>query len=509
MYLSRAKTLMSFVRFQSLFLVLSLLFLSGCASLSPRPVPITSNSLEGCQAFFSQLEGQVKEAGVREASDFLIPGFPYLRTNRFLSSMKNRINEEREREQWLRWMRTLDLLARQREIRNLADDRVLSLQVIETLQPSRSEVFTRVESCSEKLLDRDKSLPDFNATLASRVDVPDEYSFFRRAIGLYPLLLLPVAVVNHKAHVKTRSWFETGLDQLSILGRLTAYAPQENILLLEEEVRAMIEDSKNGLGVPLPEEDQGKKLAWSFAPILIQDVAAPYDQLGQVAWKGNRLAINPERPTVYYYFSHAFLREEPILQINYVLWYSDRAGETPPSIEKGPMDGLTYRVSLDLQGKVFMVDGINNCGCYHFFAPAKEEVERIVSRPFRPDPFVPQWLPVIPSGNRMGMRVSSSWHQVERLLSVAESPDAILYSLVPYDDLKALPKEEGGTESIFDPRGIVKGSERAERFILFSMGIPKIGSMRERGHHAIDLIGRAHFDDPFLFDRSFIFKEAE
>jgi len=41
------------------------------------------------------------------------------------------------------------------------------------------------------------------------------------------------------------------------------------------------------------------------------------------------------------------------------------------------------------------------------------------------------------------------------------------------------------------------------------MGIPKIGSMREQGHHAIELIGRTHFDDPFLFDQSFIFKEAE
>jgi hypothetical protein len=30
--------------------------------------------------------------------------------------------------------------------------------------------------------------------------------------------------------------------------------------------------------------------------------------------------------------------------------------------------------------------------------------------------------------------------------------------------------------------------------------------MRQRGHHAIELIGRAHFDDPHLFDQSFTFK---
>jgi hypothetical protein len=38
------------------------------------------------------------------------------------------------------------------------------------------------------------------------------------------------------------------------------------------------------------------------------------------------------------------------------------------------------------------------------------------------------------------------------------------------------------------------------------MGIHKIGSMRQRGHHAIELIGRSQFDDPTLFDESFVFK---
>jgi len=52
----------------------------------------------------------------------------------------------------------------------------------------------------------------------------------------------------------------------------------------------------------------------------------------------------------------------------------------------------------------------------------------------------------------------------------------------------------------FDRQGIYMYPDDAERFIFFSMGIPKIGSMRQRGHHAIELIGRAQFDDPDLFD---------
>jgi hypothetical protein len=77
---------------------------------------------------------------------------------------------------------------------------------------------------------------------------------------------------------------------------------------------------------------------------------------------------------------------------------------------------------------------------------------------------------------------------------------------VPYDVLEVLPHQGGRTESIFNSEGIAKGSGRIERLILFSMGIPSVGSMRQRGHHAIELIGKDHFDNPYLFDQNFVFK---
>jgi len=125
-----------------------------------------------------------------------------------------------------------------------------------------------------------------------------------------------------------------------------------------------------------------------------------------------------------------------------------------------------------------MVDVINNCGCYHLFVPEKVKVERVVSWPYEPAPFVPQWLPVFLPEERLGIRLNSGWHQVQRLLAVKEPANAISYELVPYDVLESLPHENGRRESIFDALGIAKGSERPERFILFSMGIRKIGSMR-------------------------------
>jgi len=85
-------------------------------------------------------------------------------------------------------------------------------------------------------------------------------------------------------------------------------------------------------------------------------------------------------------------------------------------------------------------------------------------------------------------------------------PDkTIIYELLPYDVLKSLPQEDGLRESVFTPDGIMKNSSRIEPYILFSMGIPNVGYMRQRGHHAIKLVGREHFTNPYIYDKNFVF----
>lgn len=488
------------------FLFLPLfLFLLGCASFSSQRIPQRLERSRPCQEFFERLDEKVREAGVRDASGFSVPGFPYLRTNRFLSALKHRLQDGQEGEIWLRWMQELDLRSRKKEIGNLPDEMVLSLTSKE--QPDRENLYRQVESCSSELLTHDQARPDFYSLLRSFVDVPDEYSFFLRTVGLYPIVALPVALVTENSREKMRKRFEADLGDLPVDGSLRAFVPGQGISLHEEELWKIIEASReNPLRIPLPDSVQEKRLVQAFAPIFIQDVAEPYDLPGRVVWRNHRTEVESEKPTVYYYLSHAFLKGEPILQINYAIWYSERAGERPPSIEKGHLDGLTIRISLDAQGDVFMVDAVNNCGCYHLFTPHRERVDRFVSKPLMFDAMVPQWLPDISLEERLGIRINSGWHQVQRLISAKEAPRPVPYDLVPYDVLEALPREDGRIESIFDARGIAKGSQRVERFILFSIGIPSVGSMRQRGHHAIELIGRSHFDDPHLFDQNFLFK---
>jgi hypothetical protein len=494
-------------RFCFVILYSLLILLSGCAPFLAKPAPLSFEKPEQCREFLNRLDEVIKQSGVRDASSVPICGFPYLRTNRFLAELKKNLKGEEQKAEWIRWMQQLDLLAREKEISNLPDKAISSSDFTDGKKPDRKWLYTQVNSCSSKLLRHDQARPDFYSTLYPLVHIPSEYSCLLRTVGLYPIVALPVALVTDSSREKIRKRFDADLKDLPVDGQLKAFEPGKGEVLSEPEVREVIEKSKrNPLGVPLPDSGELEKLVRSFAPVFVQDVAASYDCLGRIVWKGDRADIDPEKPTVYYYTSHAFLKGEPILQINYVIWYSERAGERSPSIELGHLDGLTARVSLDAQGKIFMVDVVNDCGCYHFFAPERERVERILSRPLRFDALVGQWLPVIPSGERLGIRINSGWHQVQRLISARDLSEGVPYALMPYDILEALPYEEGRTESIFNSKGIVKGSERVERFILFSIGIPSIGSMRQRGHHAIELIGKDHFDNPDLFDQNFVFR---
>ncbi len=487
--------------------ILPLLLTAGCASLTARGVPQSLERPKECQAFLAAMDQAVDDAGVRDAASHPVPGFPYLRANRFLSCLKDRIYSEQERDQWTHWMQMLDVEARKKEISNLGDAITCSLSSQQGTPSNRTQLYELARSCSEMLFQHDETQPNFYESLIPSVDVPDEYSIAMRVFGLYPLVAIPVAIATDLSREKILSWFNTSLENLPVDGRLTAFIPAESSFPGDNEVQGIIAaSSRNFQGVPLPDQDLGKKLVRQFAPVFIQDVAASYDQIGRIVWHGDCPDVDQKRPTVYYYFSNALLKGKPILQINYVIWYSERAGKRTPWMERGHLDGLTLRVSLDEMGKPFMVDTVSDCGCYHLFAPDKERVIQIISKPFNFDPFVPQWLPDVPPGQRLAVRLNSGWHQVQRLITAKDFPEPIPYELVPYDLLEVLSRKEGQTESICNSRGIAKCSKRIERFILFSMGIPKIGSMRQRGHQAIELIGRAQFDDPNLFDQNFIFK---
>jgi hypothetical protein len=89
-------------------------------------------------------------------------------------------------------------------------------------------------------------------------------------------------------------------------------------------------------------------------------------------------------------------------------------------------------------------------------------------------------------------------------VSAVRGADSLVrYEMHPYDELRSLADGAGGRRSIFGADGLVAGTERAERFFFWPMGIASAGAMRQWGRHATAFVGRRHFDDADLIERRF------
>jgi hypothetical protein len=494
------------LRYRYLFLALVLFFL-GCATTAVHERVADFERPAQYARFFEVLDRSVDAADGRNAASFAVAGFPYLRTNRFLTGLKQDLDTDARQKQWIRWLQRLDIEARKKEIRNLpsAAIRELARELGET--PDRQIIEDRVADYSEKLLNHDQGRPDFFATVQAAVTNPDEYRTAYRVVGIYPITSLPVAYFTHRVQEKFKKWHHTPVGQLDIQGEVIAYGPSQPTAYSQAGAGMILKRSRrNALGVPIPSVTDAKILVNMFAPVIHQDQVQSYDRIGAVVWKDGHVRVNPRRPTVYYYLSQARFKGEPVLQLNYAFWYSARDGPNSPWIERGTLDGVTVRISLANDGLPFMVDIMNTCGCYHFYVPDQNRVKRIIPTPGEVDVFVPRWIPELFPRERLTVRINSGWHQVVHLGSETESSGFLPYRLVDYDRLEMLPHSENHYESIFNSRGIAKDSERIEFLIFFPMGIPDVGSMRQRGHHAVKLVGRSDFEDPDLFDDNFEYK---
>ena len=487
-------------------LLVLIVLTSGCASRVSYRFENDSQRPPELVSFFAELDSAVYQSGVRNGAYFQIPGFPYLRANRFLVSLKERLENEAQKNHWVRMMQQLDMAARKAEIHNLPATEVQRLATAFGSEPDRQSLHAKLTDSSDQLLAHDQRRPDFFEVLQVAVQDKSEYSTLMRVFGLYPLAVIPVGIVTHRVNDEITEWHQLPQNQQPTLGTLTAYGPAATTEFDAQKVRNILERSKhNPLGIPLPSGADRQTLLAIFAPVIIQDLAADYDRLGAVVWTNTQLSVQPDLPVAYTYFSHAYHKNEPVLQLNYVFWYAERSGPNSLRIERGNMDGLTVRVSLDQHGNPFMVDIMNNCGCYHFYVPRKEIVQQIRPVPMAIDAFVPSWLPDGFPQKRLTIRVNSGWHQVEKISAAKMPSDLITYKMLPYQRLEILKRIDGTHESMFTARGIGKFSERIESDLFISMGIPKVGRMRQRGHHATKFVGRAHFDDPYLFDKHFEF----
>lgn len=451
------------------------LLLGACAVTPPAPRDPT---VARCLAQFRQQDEVVAARGVSPSSPRRIDGFPYLRVDRFLASYRDESLSADRFDAWWWRLAWADRAARRIE---------------------QGGSPTGLDRCYRVLHAYDRNRPERRRLIRARARVPSDYVDAAKVFGLYPLTALPVGAGVGRYQAEVRARFDVPLPQLPVEGALRRYRPPS--APSPPDSKGVF--SRDALGIPAPTPEQWAGLFARHAPIWEIDVAGDYDRPGRpIRRAGGVPGVDPSEPLVYRYASYTRWRGRALLQLNYQIWFDRRPLTGPFDILGGPLDGLIWRVTLDAGGQPLVYDTLHPCGCYHMLFPTpaltvREDALKLPEPPLVPQPAPPQPAP----GERIVLRVASGTHYLERVY--ADVPSGEPYAWRDYRELYTTPVIGDGARSLFREDGIVAGSERAERYLLWPMGIEEPGAMRERGRHAIAFVGERHFDDPDLLKRFF------
>lgn len=461
----------------------ALLALGGCASIDPYAAAPMAQNLERedtvgyCARLFADVDRRIDTLGVRDAEAARIPGFPYLRIDRFSVALADRAVNPEQQQAWRARLQQLDERARATELANA------QLSVDDLAR------------CRALLAQADAATL---MQLRSTAKVPDDYSTAMRVLGLYPLTRLPFAAGIAGWHSSTRAGFATPLDALPLHGRLQRYtAPQRT----SEPVPLAALDP---LGVPLLSPQQIAALFIRHAPVLEIDVAGGFDQPGALTLDADdRVTVDTETPVVYTRLTYTLLGGLIHPQLVYTFWFSERPASSVFDPLAGKLDGVIWRVTLSRTSEALVYDSIHPCGCYHLFFPTDKVVARDLPATLDESLFVPQSLHAPRSDEKVVLRIESGSHYLQRVQMSTEVEPSTAYMLHDARTVTTLTRRTGGTRSAYGEDGLIAGSERAERWFFWPMGIESAGQMRQWGHHATAFVGHRHFDDPRLFDSYF------
>jgi hypothetical protein len=448
-----------------------------------------------CQEWFIDLDAKVAAAGVRDAQYTRVEGFPYLRVDRLLASLRERAAERPDTLAALAGrMRALDYDARRHEVDNLPDA---------ALDRTRAVALHRIQDCGTELVAADLLMAPRRAALVAAAQVPDDYSTALRVFGLYSLIRIPISSGVRRFEEEIRSGFAV---EPAVATNRVRYAPPAGRPLSREVVKSLLARAQfDPLGQPLISEREFDALAATYAPSFDIAVAGDYDRFGALRWRRGEPApaVDATEPVVYAQSAYARYGETLLLQIVYTLWFPERPAASSFDILAGHLDGVVWRVTLAPDGEPIMHDTIHPCGCYHWFFPSPRARPRAAPDAREEWAFAPQEMPRLREGERPLVSIASATHFIERI-GVIRGPDSLVhYSLRRYDELRSLSRMDGSRRSVFGPDGIVAGSERGERFLYWPMGIASAGAMRQWGRHATAFVGRRHFDDADLLERRF------
>ncbi|MGH8677422.1 MAG: hypothetical protein ACREUQ_03610 [Burkholderiales bacterium] len=480
-----------------------LLVFSGCATIqAPQRVNLvaTDPAIRACAILFRDLDRAVRAAAVSDLGARPVSGFPYLRADRFTASFSVRANEAPAAfEQWVGRMRELDAEGRQIEISNLPDNSFAALSIAD-----RQAAITQSETCAARLLDADLGHSGSRSLLFARAHVPDDYSSAKRALGLYALVQLPFA-----HGVETWQKEATENFRRARAGELPdhpviRYVPDAGAVYSRDEVAALLaRAADNPLKIPRLNAEQRERLFTTYAPVFEIETTGDYDRIGALYWGDSTVPrVRSEWPVVYRKLAYTRVGEATLLQLVYVAWTSERPSGRALDLLAGRLDGLVWRVTLAPDAEPILFDSMHPCGCFHMFFPTPRVDPIAAPKSLIEWAFSPAGADRVGDGERLVLKAQTRTHYL-RDVAIDSGAPGVKYRFEDYDTLRSLPTPSGVTRSVFGPDGIVRGSERAERFLFWPMGVASAGAMRQWGTHATAFVGRRHFDDADLIERRF------
>jgi hypothetical protein len=492
---------------------------AGCATLdAPFRAHLASEApqVRECAEWYRLLDERVAAAGTRDAQDSRVPGFPYLRVSRLLAALrpaalanKGALDALADR------MLALDLEARRYEIMNLPPGQIPELRDASDGVGMRLAM-RRTEECGRLLRELDIAKPESRAALLQGAEVPDDYRTASRIFGLYWLTRIPFAGGVRRYEEETRAAFRRAAAESASAGeardlrfaRYVRYAPTPGAPLPRASVAALLaRAAENPLGIPEPDDSDLKALLAAYAPSFEIEVMGDYDRFGALRWLRGTDApsVDGAQLAVYAHPAWTYYGGRVLLQLVYTLWFPERPPQSDGDLLAGRLDGITWRVTLAPDGEPLVYDAIHPCGCYHQFYPTPRATARPAPGGMEEWLFSPQSLPSVADGERPVVRIATGTHYIERVGVVRGTDSLVRYELLPYGELRSLIRYSGGRASAFGEDGVVPGTERAERFAFWPMGIASAGAMRQWGRHATAFVGRRHFDDADLFEKRFAF----
>jgi hypothetical protein len=493
-----------------------LIALGACTSLQQLPATQSIGSFDGtveeqsCFEWLLRLDAAVDTAGVGDAEALRLPGFPHLRVNRFLASFSDEIDSP---EKWAAWIHRLERLGAERRFVEMAN---LPIAAPANKASDRAQAATHLRACGELLANADLRSPARLSVIRSLAIVPDNYSWLKRTIGIYPLLRIPFLSGVHDWQRETRDAFAQASAMTAVAGGWKGYAIVDRIDDVVQQPVAPHHSTLDALGIPVLDARTIQSLVRSHAPIFNVGSANPVDRFGELKIenhnagpdeRGSEVSVDIDAPAVYARQDFTRYGKLTLLQITYTLWFPERPADHAFDLLAGALDGVMVRITFSPDGEVVLVDSAHACGCYHLFFPAADATVRETISSLDEVAFAPAKLPMIEAGQRLRVWMAARTHYLVRVDAGPRPRVARPYAIRNDEAMITVRDESVGdvasSRSLYQPDGLVAGTQRTERFIFWPMGIASAGQMRQWGRHATAFVGRRHFDDARLIERYF------